>query len=58
MQRIIQLTADELAMWLHKAKAAHTVFEDQQGEPDADWPEWYANYIAREAGFKVSEWNG
>lgn len=35
-----------LAQLLKDAAAAHHVFEQQQGKPDANWPEWYADYIA------------
>ena len=48
------ITEDELAMWLHQAKAAHTEYEAANG-PDADWPEWYAHYIWENAGMTLSE---
>ncbi len=54
MEKVIVLTAGELAEWLHRAKAAHAVFEEQQGEPDQDWPEWYANYIGRQVGHRAA----
>jgi catechol 2,3-dioxygenase-like lactoylglutathione lyase family enzyme len=40
-------TAD-LAGALRRAEAAHSEHEKRTGEADADWPEWYAEYIAAE----------
>ena len=50
--RMITLSEEELAAWLHEAKAEHAKYEALMG-PDADWPEWYAEYIAKEIGFDV-----
>jgi catechol 2,3-dioxygenase-like lactoylglutathione lyase family enzyme len=33
---------------LKRAAAAHGEHEKRIGQPDADWPAWYADYIARE----------
>ena len=33
-----------------RAKAAHGKYEEETGQPDPDWPEWYARYLADEAG--------
>jgi catechol 2,3-dioxygenase-like lactoylglutathione lyase family enzyme len=40
-------TAD-LASALRRAKAAHAEHEQRTGQPDENWPEWYADYMARE----------
>lgn len=42
--KIISLSAKQLAKRLREAKDAHAKFEAENG-PDADWPEWYAQYI-------------
>lgn len=36
----------ELAKVLRMAADAHHTFETVQGKPDADWPAWYARFIA------------
>lgn len=41
-------SSGELAEALRRAEAAHTEHEKRTGERDKDWPEWYANYLARE----------
>ncbi|PTL78835.1 VOC family protein [Vitiosangium sp. GDMCC 1.1324] len=38
----------ELASALRRAEAAHSEHEKRTGQRDADWPNWYAEYIARE----------
>jgi catechol 2,3-dioxygenase-like lactoylglutathione lyase family enzyme len=38
----------ELAAALHRAAAAHGEHEKRTGQHDAGWPDWYAEYIARE----------
>ena len=30
---------------LREAEAAHGEYEQELGEPDDDWPAWYAQYI-------------
>ena len=40
-------TAD-LAGALRRAEAAHGQHEQRTGERDADWPDWYATYMAAE----------
>ena len=37
-----------LADALRRAKAAHAKYEEETGQPDPDWPEWYARYLADE----------
>jgi hypothetical protein len=41
-------SVDELADALRRAAAAHGKHEERTGEADADWPAWYALYMARE----------
>ncbi len=38
----------ELANALRRAEAAHGEHEKRTGQPDANWPDWYAEYIVRE----------
>ncbi|MGY4625368.1 VOC family protein [Bradyrhizobium sp. USDA 4486] len=38
----------ELAGALRRAAAAHGEHEKRTGQPDANWPDWYADYIVRE----------
>jgi catechol 2,3-dioxygenase-like lactoylglutathione lyase family enzyme len=40
-------TAD-LASALRRAKAAHGELEQRTGQSDENWPDWYADYMARE----------
>ena len=40
--------ASELAAALRRAAAAHGEHEKRLGRSDADWPDWYAEYIVRE----------
>jgi catechol 2,3-dioxygenase-like lactoylglutathione lyase family enzyme len=40
-------TAD-LADALRRAEAAHAEYETRTGTRDADWPSWYADFLARE----------
>ncbi len=42
-------TAPELAEALRRAAAAHGEHEKRTGEEDANWPDWYAEYMVREA---------
>ena len=37
-----------LADALRRAKAAHSKYEEETGQSDPDWPDWYARYIAGE----------
>jgi catechol 2,3-dioxygenase-like lactoylglutathione lyase family enzyme len=41
-------SASDLAEALTRAKAAHGEHEARTGEADADWPEWYAEFMVRE----------
>ena len=38
----------ELAAALRRAEAAHAEHEKRTGQPDPNWPDWYAEYIVRE----------
>jgi catechol 2,3-dioxygenase-like lactoylglutathione lyase family enzyme len=42
----------ELAAALRRAEAAHGEHEKRTGQRDADWPNWYAEYIVREQAGK------
>jgi catechol 2,3-dioxygenase-like lactoylglutathione lyase family enzyme len=41
-------SSTELATALRRAAAAHDEHEKRIGKHDADWPDWYADYIVRE----------
>ena len=41
-------SSSELAAALRRAAAAHGEHEKRIGKQDADWPDWYAEYIVRE----------
>jgi catechol 2,3-dioxygenase-like lactoylglutathione lyase family enzyme len=41
-------SATELAAALRRAEAAHGQHEKRTGQRDANWPEWYAEYMIRE----------
>jgi hypothetical protein len=41
-------SAEELAQALRRAAAAHGEHERRTGEPDENWPDWYALYMVRE----------
>ena len=45
-------SAAELAAALRRAAAAHGEHEKRTGEHDADWPDWYAEYIVNERAGK------
>jgi catechol 2,3-dioxygenase-like lactoylglutathione lyase family enzyme len=42
----------ELAAALRRAAVAHGEHEKRIGQQDADWPDWYADYIVREQAGK------
>jgi len=45
----------ELAAALRRAAAAHGEHEKRTGQHDADWPDWYAEYmVAEQAGKELS----
>jgi hypothetical protein len=41
-------SVSDLGAALRRAAVAHSEHEAQQGQADADWPDWYADYMARE----------
>jgi catechol 2,3-dioxygenase-like lactoylglutathione lyase family enzyme len=41
-------SANDLAEALRRAAAAHGEHEERTGEADANWPDWYADYMVRE----------
>jgi catechol 2,3-dioxygenase-like lactoylglutathione lyase family enzyme len=41
-------SANDLASALRRAAAAHGEHEKRTGQPDANWPDWYAEYMVRE----------
>jgi hypothetical protein len=41
-------SASDLAEALRRAAQAHGEHEARTGEEDADWPDWYAEYMVRE----------
>ena len=43
------LIEDRLRTLLRVAESAHAAYEAERGEPDPDWPTWYAQFI-------VSRW--
>jgi catechol 2,3-dioxygenase-like lactoylglutathione lyase family enzyme len=47
-------TANDLASAMRRAAAAHGEHEKRNGQRDANWPDWYAAYMAAEqAGTKL-----
>jgi hypothetical protein len=45
-------SSTELATALRRAEAAHGEHEKRTGQRDADWPDWYAKYMAAEQAGK------
>lgn len=46
----------DLATALRRASAAHGEHEKRTGQPDSNWPDWYAEYMAAEqAGAKLPQ---
>ena len=45
----------DLATALRRAEAAHGQHEKRTGVRDANWPDWYAEYIAAEAGRELPQ---
>ena len=41
-------SAIDLAAALRRAEDAHGRHEKEIGHPDADWPDWYAQYMVDE----------
>lgn len=53
--RAIYLSSTELAAALKRAADAHHEYEQQTGKADADWPQWYAEFMAREQRTRRSD---
>jgi hypothetical protein len=49
---LVDLTKEELARLLSEAEKAHGQYEKDElgGERDADWAEWYAEFIVNALG--------
>ena len=45
-------SSSDIAAALRRAAAAHGEHEKRTGGPDANWPDWYAEYIVREQAGK------
>jgi catechol 2,3-dioxygenase-like lactoylglutathione lyase family enzyme len=45
-------SASDLASALRRAEAAHGEHEKRTGQHDANWPDWYAEYMVREQSGK------
>ncbi len=41
-------SANDLARTMRRAAAAHGEHEKRNGQRDANWPDWYAAYMAAE----------
>jgi hypothetical protein len=41
-------SADDLARALRRAEHAHGDYEKRTGVADANWPDWYAQYMVSE----------
>lgn len=41
------VTEDRLRTLLRVAESAHAAYEQERGEPDDDWPTWYAAFIVK-----------
>lgn len=39
------IAEDRLRTLLRVAESAHAAYEAERGEPDPDWPAWYAQFI-------------
>ncbi len=50
-------TTEILLDLLKRAAAAHGLHEKEIGKPDPEWPQWYAEHMARtlrEAGYRIT----
>jgi hypothetical protein len=45
-------SANDLVSALRRAAAAHGQHEEKIGQPDKNWPDWYAEYMVREQNGK------
>ena len=44
----INASSGDLAGAMRRAESAHGAHERRTGQPDADWPQWYAKYMVAE----------
>jgi catechol 2,3-dioxygenase-like lactoylglutathione lyase family enzyme len=51
-------SASDLAGALRRAAAAHGEHEKRTGEAEANWPDWYADYIVAEASGTLAQVTG
>ncbi len=53
------MTRELLANLLVEAKKAHSVYEQQLGSPDENWPDWYAGFILERlpGGTETQAWS-
>jgi hypothetical protein len=47
-------SASDLAAALRRAAAAHGRHEEETGQPDPEWPDWYAEYMVEERAGRSS----
>ena len=48
-------SADDLAGALRRAAAAHGKHEEETGQADPDWPDWYAQYMVDERASRTTQ---
>jgi hypothetical protein len=48
-------SAADLAEALRRAAAAHGIHEREIGHADADWPDWYAQYMVQEQAGRAGQ---
>ena len=49
-------SANDLASALRRAETAHGQHEKRTGQRDANWPDWYAEYmVAEQAGKELPQ---
>jgi hypothetical protein len=53
ISQVVYNSVAELEQALRDAAAAHGRHEAETGQPDPEWPSWYAAYMARQAGLEV-----
>lgn len=51
-------SVDDLEQALRRAAAAHGKHEEETGEEDAEWPVWYAQYMAQERAERRDQGDG
>ncbi len=53
------MTRELLASLLVEAKKAHSLYEQQLGSPDENWPDWYAGFVLKKlsGGTETQDWS-